>query len=266
MLEASNHLDLSSLNLSMNSYYPFPSSHVTPPHTLSSERLSPDFLDQLGSKLAPFVRLPTLTLEHFSTPSLTPILASPHPWRTSVVELSLKWCFHLRDPALDKYSSSSSPSPSPHFVRLSEFTHLRRLMLNGCSEISDRGVEWISIACSQLEELRLSRCSKVTNKGVISLQKLRQVSPIDSSVRRLTWQLTSLYLVDLYQLTDRAFAQISALSQLQVLSVAECYKLTSMSMHYVALCPDLLALNFSQCSKLAPDGTLLSPLSLDSMR
>ena len=112
---------------------------------------------------------------------------------------------------------------------VSSFTHLQRLVVRGCRELTDDAVKPI-VDCAELRELDLSFCALLTPKSCLGLSS----SPTAQSLR-------SLSMVSLELLTDAALHYLARLS-LTSLDVSQCDQLTDRGLHHLTTGPCALTL------------------------
>ncbi|KAI7900235.1 uncharacterized protein BX663DRAFT_517994 [Cokeromyces recurvatus] len=131
----------------------------------SSSRISASFplhLDRVGH----LVR--SLDLSHIASYITDCTIQHIADYCPYLVDLNLSNCCFITNNSL--YHISQSPIAG----------HLKRLILEGCQQINDIGLDHLQRNCHKIETLSIGRCSGITNKGLVSL-----VMASESTIRRL---------------------------------------------------------------------------------
>jgi hypothetical protein len=122
---------------------------------------------------------------------------------------------------------------------LSRLTTLTRLVLAGCSAVTDKEVLALS-SLTGLKDLALSCCPNITSEG------LRAVSNLPA--------LTELNLGGCVNVTDEVMHAVSSLKSLTSLKILYCDKVTDQALRAVSGLPSLTFLNLNGCDKVTAAG------------
>lgn len=150
-------------------------------------------------------------------------------------------------------------------IILSTFVNcdMTSLSLATCKNVQD---DWLApLARQSLIHLDLSRCSSITDMGLLQLHALHRLKCLslksclgikDRGLHALTFsrQLISLDLMDCRNLTDEGIKNIAHLSYLEHLHLAGCHLLTDQALQYISELIRLRTLNVNQCCQLTGDG------------
>eukprot|EP00978_Attheya_sp_CCMP212_P009339 scaffold22063_cov35-Attheya_sp.AAC.2 len=122
---------------------------------------------------------------------------------------------------------------------------LARLLLSGCSQVSDRGVLAIAEKCHRLQVLSLNRCTKVTEHGIAGAVADHKLP-----------EMTELYLRDCTLVTDQAVLTVAQYCpKLTTLAINRCSRVTNEGVKALAKkCPYLQVLSLSGCPLVTDDG------------
>lgn len=120
-----------------------------------------------------------------------------------------------------------------------KYPHIRVLILEGCSEIDDRGLHDLARCCRDLEVLNLNGCRKITDSGLIP------VITHNRNLRKLLLQNCTL-------LTDNTVNEIGRnLNRLDAINLANLDKVGSVGIYNLAHgCPLLQFIVLYGCSEL----------------
>jgi hypothetical protein len=142
--------------------------------------------------------------------------------------LDLQGLTYLTDSAIETLSTS----PCVH--------KLVELDLRACSLVSNRGIQHIATAATNLRTLRLEAQEEIDDDGLALVQ------------RYLGHGLTTLDLESMQSLTDAGVAELE-LPAVEILSFQGCAQLSYASVRTIKdRCPRLQLLNLNRCSAIAP--------------
>ncbi|THU45476.1 hypothetical protein C4D60_Mb02t18330 [Musa balbisiana] len=195
--------------------------------------------------------------------------------------LSVYWNVSIQN-GLIYYSFNMSLSLN---VQRTETTlqDLQHLNLNGCQKISDRGIEAITACCPKLrslsvywnvsaisigklqnitdhslnliadsyhglEELDITRCTKLTDSG------LQQILLKCFSLRSLNLYALSRQALKITILTDAAYEKIGCLAHLTFLDLCGAPNLSDQGLSCIARCKQLVSLNLTWCVRVTDVG------------
>ncbi|KAK6183309.1 hypothetical protein SNE40_010815 [Patella caerulea] len=154
---------------------------------------------------------------------------------------------------------------------------LERINLNGCEQLTDKGLQIIAKRCPELRHIGLQGCHNVTNAAVFELvsncvnlehfdltgcSSVTCISLLEGAVSHGTPRhqqqiyLRYLDMTDCFSLDDEGLGIIAMhCSQLQFLYLRRCVRLTDESMQYLAnYCSTLRELSVSDCRKITDLG------------
>lgn len=147
---------------------------------------------------------------------------------------------------------------------LESFTKLDKLRifnLNGCSEITNKGLEFLA-KLPNLQELYLRSCKDITDQGLESLANLNLLK-LDLSSTQITdkgvlklGNLTNLLWIDLRycNITDQALQTIANFSELEHLDLNECDQITDQGIRSLINLTKLKMLNLYECDQITDLG------------
>ncbi|KAL7644487.1 UNVERIFIED_CONTAM: hypothetical protein RMT77_005319 [Armadillidium vulgare] len=129
--------------------------------------------------------------------------------------------------------------------------HIQKVVLNGCTRLTDRGLSLIGRRCPELKQLEIKGCSGVTNGGIFEL--VTQCSSLEHL------DVTGCHNITCINVTPQGVVEPDPVQSrqlyLQYLDMTDCYGLQDQGLKVIVKnCPQLLHLYLRRCINITDVG------------
>ena len=176
-----------------------------------------------------------------------------------VLRALISLCPHLKTLIIENCSQITDQGLE-YLQGLPSLTHLR--LSKKCDQISDAGLEKLQ-KLSKLTQLRLGNCRNITRQGLEYLTSLNALNTLeledgysiggtDLEIIAKFPNLRVLHLESFSQITDGDLKALTSLTQLMSLNLTGCSQITDQGLYTLSqACQDISFLNLSRCSNIS---------------